>query len=159
MDFENTDFDNESFDVVFAQAATSTTNRNKIIKEVKRVLKPSGIFCVGEIVSLSEKPPAFVKDLWEASEIFPLPINGVTKYYEERKFEVLSEKDLSLSLKDFYRTSINLLKDKINKISEQEKIYHKKFLKKVSHESNAYLNLGGDKHMGFSAVILKKVQN
>ena len=38
-----------------------------------------------------------------------------------------------------------------NKIDVIEKL-----LKRISHESNAYLNLGGSNYMGFSSIILRK---
>ena len=40
MDFEVTDFENSSFDLIYAQASISLTKRNKIVKELKRLLKP-----------------------------------------------------------------------------------------------------------------------
>ena len=43
MDFDNTDFNAEEFDLVYAQASISLLNRNKIVKEIKRILKPDGI--------------------------------------------------------------------------------------------------------------------
>ena len=36
MDFENTDFQKEKFDLIYAQASISSINRNKIVKEIKR---------------------------------------------------------------------------------------------------------------------------
>ena len=37
MDFEHTDFSAESFDLVYAQASVSSSRRNKVIKEIKRI--------------------------------------------------------------------------------------------------------------------------
>ncbi len=39
MDFEHTDFSAESFDLIYAQASVSSSRRNKVIKEIKRILK------------------------------------------------------------------------------------------------------------------------
>src|SRR3989339_1438185 len=50
MNFDSTDFSNEQFDLVYAQASISLTNRNQIVKERKRILKPGGYFSVGETV-------------------------------------------------------------------------------------------------------------
>ncbi|HKI79445.1 MAG TPA: methyltransferase domain-containing protein [Ignavibacteriaceae bacterium] len=157
MIFENTDFRNERFDIIYAQASISNSRRNKILKEIKRILNPEGIFCVGENVQLEENAPAFVNELWQSSKIFPLLNNEVNKYYLERDFEVLYEEDFSSTLKDFYQTSLQLLDKNIDTLSDREKAYHKKFLNKVSHESNSYLNLGADRYMGFKVLILKKV--
>ncbi len=156
MEFTSTDFSEETFDIVYAQASISTTGRNKIIKEVKRILKPSGIFCVGENVIFTQKLPVFVKDIFENSGTIPLLKDEVHKFYSEKNFEVLYEHDLSATLKDFYRTGSSLLNNNINSLSEREKSYYKKILKQISHESNAYLNLGGENYFGFTMLILRK---
>ena len=78
------------------------------------------------------------------------------KYYLNKNFSLVYEQDLSYTLKDFYLYGINQLKDKIHSLSENEKSYYKKVLNKISHEANAYLKLGGNKHMGFKMLILKK---
>ena len=156
MAFDSTDFFDERFDIVFAQASISNSRRNKIVKEIKRILKPGGYFCVGENVQLKANAPMFVREIWQASDILPLLNRDAADYYKEKGFEILYEDDLSSTLKDFYRDSLGLLKEKMNNLSEEEKAYHKKFLNKVSHESNAYLNLGADKYMGFKILVMKK---
>ena len=156
MDFSNTDFPDSAFDLIYAQASISNNNRNKTVKEIKRILKPGGYFCAGENISLVQSPPTFVKDIWNSSNITPLYPVELKKFYEDRNFEVIHEQDLSHTLKDFYSMSRALLKEKVNDLTDQEKNYHKKFLKKLSHESNAYLKLGGDVYMGFRMLILRK---
>lgn len=156
MDYDNTDFNENEFDLVYAQASVSTSNRNKIVKEIKRILKPEGVFCVGEITLLKEAYPAFVKDIFESSDILPLQHDSCKEYFIDRKFQILYEEDLSSSLKSFYETAAQSLKDTIGDLSEKEKSYYKKVLNKISHESNAYLKLGADKYIGFKMLILKK---
>ncbi|WP_337865361.1 methyltransferase domain-containing protein [Ignavibacterium sp.] len=155
MDFENTDFADNEFDLVYAQASVSLTNRNKIIKEIKRILKPDGVFCVSEITSLTKEYPPFVKNIFEASDILPLLNNSCTEYYKERKFSVLYEEDLSSSLTSFYENAANTLDESFESLTDKEKSYYKKLLNKISHESNAYLKLGADKYLGFKMLILK----
>ena len=157
MEYANTDFKDSSFDLVFAQASISSPNRNKIIKEIRRILKPAGYFCAGEIVKLTESPPQFVKDIWSNSNILPLLSVELGKYYIEKNFEVILSTDISYTLKDFYQLSNNLLKEKSNDLSAEEKSHNKKLLKQISHESNVYLKLGGNIHIGFKVLILKKV--
>ncbi len=157
MDFSSTDFNDDVFDVVYAQASISNKMRNKIIKEIKRILKPEGILNVGEITSLKSSPPIFVNDIWESGNILPLNSVDIKKYYEERKFEVVDTLDLSAHLKDFYLESKKLLVNNIDSLSENEKAYYKKLLKRMSHESNAYLKLGGKDYMGFTSIISRKV--
>lgn len=157
MVFDNTDFFDERFDLVYAQASISNSRRNKIVKEIKRILKPGGIFCVGENIQLKADAPVFVRELWQSSEISPLNNDEVTKYYENRNFEIIYEEDFSSTLNEFYRISIQLLQKHYEKLTEQEKAYHKKFINKIAHESNAYLKLGADRYMGFKTLIMKKV--
>uniref|UniRef100_A0A7V3E8N1 Class I SAM-dependent methyltransferase n=1 Tax=Ignavibacterium album TaxID=591197 RepID=A0A7V3E8N1_9BACT len=155
MDYENTDFADESFDLIYAQASVSLTNRNKIIKEIKRILKKDSFFCVSEITALSKQYPQFVKDIFESSDILPLYHEDCSKYYQERNFSVLYEEDLTSSLRSYYENTANQLRQTIETLTEKEKSYYKKLLNKISHESNAYLKLGADKYIGYKLLILK----
>ena len=157
MEFDNTDFKNYSFDLVYAQASVSSPNRNKIIKEIRKILKPSGYFCAGEIVSLTKSTPQFVKDIWYNSNVSPLFTEEIESYYKERGFEIILSKNISNTFSDFYSLSNNLLKAKSTGLPAEEKSYYKKLLKQISHESNVYLKLGGNAHIGFKVLIMKRV--
>lgn len=156
MDFDNTDFGNEEFDLVYAQASISLTNRNKIVKEIKRILKPDGVLFISEITTLAKDYPTFVKNIFDASNILPLLNNSCADYYKERKFSVFYEEDLSSSLTSFYENAANALDESFEHLTDKEKSYYKKLLNKISHESNAYLKLGADKFIGLKMIILKK---
>ncbi len=156
MEFANTDFRPNSFDIIYSQGSISGSGRNKIVKEIRNILKPGGIFCAGEIVSLKESSPAFIKDIWDSSDLLPLQVETLSQYYEERGFEILDKKDLSYTLKEFYQQSEKMLLKESESLSEEEKSYHKRLLKKISHESNVYLKLGGSEFMGFTALIMRK---
>lgn len=155
MEYDNTDFSDNEFDLVYAQGSISSSNRTKIIKEVKRILKADGVLCVGELTSLKKEYPVFIKDIFESSEIIPLLNDSCSTYYTERNFSVLYEQDLSSSLKSFYENASSSLEKSIEKLTDTEKSYYKKLLNKISHESNAYLKLGADKYIGFKMLILK----
>lgn len=157
MDFQYTDFSNEEFDLVFCQASISDLRRNKIVKEMKRILKPGGNICIGEIVRLEERVPVFVQDIWDNSELDPLFVNEIEKYYTERKLEIVDRVNLSNSLKNYYSENLNMLGDAAAELDDKEKSYYKKILNKISHESQAYLKQGGDRFIGFEVLILKKV--
>ena len=158
MDFDNTDFKDEEFDLVYAQASISLMNRNKIVKEIKQILKPEGTLCVSEITALQKDYPPFVKNIFEASDILPLQNDKCSDYYKERNFSVLYEEDITSSLKSFYENTADSLKESIDHLTDKEKSYYKKLLNKISHESNSYLKLGADKYIGFKMLILKKLQ-
>jgi len=159
MSFESTDYKNNEFDVIYSQASVSSVNRNKIIKELKRILKPGGVLCVGEIVSLTKDPPRFMTDIFDSSNMLPLFIEDLQKYYTDRKFSIITEANLTSTLKEYYSLSVGKLDDALDNLVDQEKSYYKKILNKVKHESNIYLKLGGDKHLGFVALFLRKDGN
>ena len=156
MSFDATDFSNNEFDLIYAQASVSSVNRNKIVKEIKRILKPGGFFCVGEIVSLTKEIPQFMKDIFDNSNLLPLFVDDLNNYYAERKFSILAAENLSATLKEYYSLNISKLENVKDNLTDGEKSYYKKLLNKISHESNVYLKLGGDKHLGFYTLLLQK---
>jgi ubiquinone/menaquinone biosynthesis C-methylase UbiE len=158
MEFDNTDFKDSSFDLVYAQASISVPNRNKIIKEIKRVLKTNGYLCVGEIVKMTQTPPQFVNDVYNNSNVSPLFSEEIENFYRGKKFEIIFANDISFTLREFYKLSNNLLKERANDLSDEEKSYYKKLLKQFSHESSVFLKLGGNAYMGFIMLLLKKVK-
>ncbi len=156
MSFETTDYRDNEFDLIYAQASISLVNRNKIVKEIKRILKPGGYLCVGEIVSFTKEPPRFMQDIFDSSSMLPLYYEDIQKYYEERNFAVAAQENLSSTLKEFYSINAAKLDDAVYNLTDNEKSYYKKIVNKISHESNVYLKLGGDKHIGFRVLLLRK---
>jgi ubiquinone/menaquinone biosynthesis C-methylase UbiE len=159
MSFDSTDFMNEQFDLVYAQASISINNRNKIVKEIKRILKPGGYFCVGEVTALTKEIPQYITDIFDTSDMLPLFTDDLSKYYLERNFKVCNKINLSNTLKEYYSFSANALRDIFRNLGEKEKSYYKKLINKISHESNSYLKLGGHRHMGFEVMLLRKGDN
>jgi SAM-dependent methyltransferase len=159
MNYEVTDFAPESFDLIYAQASVSLINRNKIIKEIKRILKPDGYLCIGEIVSLKQDIPLFVGDIFDSAGLLPLFVDDLEKYYTERKFNLISLQDFSNTLAEYYTLYASLLKSTKENLTDNEKSYYKKLLNKIHHESNVYLKLGGDKFIGFVSLLLQKGNN
>lgn len=156
MNFDATDFPSGQFDLVYAQASVCLTNRNKIVKEIKRILKPGGYFSVGETVALRKDYPPFIKDLFDGSNILPLFCEDTEKYYTERKFKVVVKVDLTDTLATFYMESSKHLREAERGLSDKEKSYYKKLVNRIGHEANAYLKLGGDKFIGFETLLLMK---
>ncbi len=156
MDFEVTDFDNAEFDLIYTQGAVSNSRRNKIVKEIKRILKPNGFYCVGEVITLKKEVPPFVENIFNATDLVPLFVNDIADYYGERKFKIIAEKDLTFTLGEYYSKSLNKLKKSIENMEQKEKSYYKKLINMISHEAKAYLNEGSDEYVGFYALILQK---
>lgn len=156
MDFEITDFDNETFDIIYAQASLSDLRRSKIVKHLKKILKPEGILCVGEMVNLKKYVPKVVQDIWESSGLVPFQKKEIESYYKERNFKILHKEDFSDTLYDYYAKNLKSLQKTVPTLSEQEKSYYKKLLNRMSHESKAYLTQGADDCMGFIVLIMQK---
>ncbi len=159
MSYELTDFDSSVFDLVYAQASISGIMRNKIVKEIKRILKPGGFLSVGEIVKLKKDIPPFVNNIFLDSELDPLFTGEINDYYTKRNFTLIEEADFTDTLKEYYRTSAARLEEARAELTENEKKYNKKLLNKISHETNAYLKLGAEKFIGFKYLLLQKGEN
>ncbi|HZW39915.1 MAG: methyltransferase domain-containing protein [Syntrophothermus sp.] len=156
MEFENTDFRNESFDVVYAQASISSKNRNKIIKEIYKLLRDDGTFSLGEIITKGENVPVFINDIYERSDLLPLKEDELSTYYTSKKFIIINEYELSYTLEEFYQKARDLSTRSMKNAEKEELSYYKKLINKVNHESNAYLKQGGKRYMGFKMLLLKK---
>lgn len=156
MNFDSTDYESNQFDLIYAQASISSPNRSKIIKEFKRILKPNGFLCLGEIVKLTDLPPKFINDVFISSELSPLTKNEIVSYYKEKNFNVISTDDISYTLREYYINTMNELEKSERNLNSQEKSYYKKLINKINHESNVYLKLGGKKHIGFYVLFLIK---
>jgi ubiquinone/menaquinone biosynthesis C-methylase UbiE len=156
MDYMNTDYAEDQFDLVYAQASITVTERNKIVKEIKRILKPEGILSVGEIVSPREDVPAFVTDMWKSSGLSPLSDSQIKDYYKGKNFELISEEDLTDTLREYYKRGKELIRTKIKFLSDDEAAFNQKLINRMKHETNVYLKLGGDKYIGFKSLIMRK---
>lgn len=155
MDFELTDFTIDTFDIVYAQASISNTRRNKIIKEVKRILKNEGVLIVGEIIKLEKDIPQFVSNIFEQSDLEPLFVDELKNYYNSRSFEIQDVVDYTKTLKEYYSSNLDKLKSSVSELTENEKSYYKKLINQISHQSKAYLKQGADKYIGFYTVAAK----
>lgn len=153
MEYSHTDFNPETFDLIYAQTSLSVPDKNNIVKELRRILKKNGILCIGEIVSLKHPVPEFVKDIWNRGGLDPLASSETTKFFTGRGFELISEEDLSSTLKDLYEK----IRYKVSKADKENKEQNKKLFTRMNHEANAYLKLGGDKYIGFYSLIMRKV--
>lgn len=156
MSFSRTDFADNSFDIVYAQASITNSDRNKIFKEIKRILKPKGKFCLGEIVSLNFILPKFVSDILTRSNLAPLYIPNLVSDYTSKGFKILLHQESNSKLKEYYETVKRILLIDPNLKGEIITRYDRKLYDKISHELNSYLKLGMDKHIGFYISILEK---
>lgn len=156
MDFANTDFKAEFFDVVYAQASVTVKERRKIAKEFFRITKPGGVLCVGEMCNLKKEVPQVIADVWSRSTLSPLFVDELVPFYESARWKHKESKDLSETLDIFYVQFEKKAERNLPNIPEGEKKLHKKFIQKISHEANVFLRHGGYKNIGFSAMLFEK---
>jgi len=150
MSFTNTDFNNEQFDLIYSQAGISTFNRTKILKELFRILRNDGLLCISEIVSITDKLPRFISDIYDKVNINPIFINSVKDYYKNFGLDTYNIKNLSKSLTAFYKEADKYLeKGKADKDSYNE-------IKRYKHEARAFVQMGADKYVGLYAYMIRK---
>jgi SAM-dependent methyltransferase len=157
MDFERTDYESDYFDMIYSQGSISGFNRKKIVKELKRILKPGGVFAVTEIVKKEENLPGVMNNLLESAGLNPLLESEAEKYYEDRNFTVIAEKSLPDAMKDYYQAIRNIFGDVEEELSDSEKSYYKKIIHRISHEGNVFLKYGGDRYISLKVLIMKLV--
>ncbi len=156
MDFTSTDYKTAEVDLIFAQASISNSKRKLILKEFARILKSEGNLIAGEIVALKKEIPPFVKNLFDISDLQPLFIGEIRKYYERFGWQILEFQDISFTLTDYYKETLNQFSKSIEFLTQEERSYYKKLINRIKHESNVYLKLGGNKFIGFVSLILRK---
>lgn len=156
MDFANTDFKYDFFDVVYAQASVTVKERRKIAKEFFRITKPGGVLCVGEMCNLKKEVPQVITDVWNRSTLSPLFVDELVPFYESAQWKHKESKDLSKTLDVFYIQFEKKAARNLPNVPEGEKKLHKKFIHKISHEANVFLRHGGYKNIGFSAMLFEK---
>ncbi len=156
MDFCRTDFPDNTFDAIYAQASVSNELREDIINEFQRILKKEGTICIGEIISLRSNLPTFVSDVLGNSGIYPLTQNEIRNYYEKRGLEIIDFLDLTETIKTYYQSILERFGDEIKYFSENDLKYQKKEIKRLKHESKVFTKLGGDKYIGFNVLNMRK---
>ncbi len=156
MDYERTDFEPNTFDLVYAQASISSENRRKILKEIKKILKPGGYLCVGEITSTNKALPVFLQEAYYSSGIQPIHGEELVKYYSDLGFEFMNSEDFSDTLREYYAKCKRKLNDSLDELKSNEQSYYKKILKRISHESNLFTRFNAEKYIGFTSMLLKR---
>lgn len=156
MDSAQTDFKDDFFDAVYAQASVTVTGRRKIAKEFYRITKPGGVLCVGEMCNLKKEVPQVITDVWNRSSLSPLFVDELVPFYETAQWKFKESKDLSETLDVFYLQFEKKAARNLPNLPEGEKKLHKKFIHKISHEANVFLRHGGYKNIGFTAMLFEK---
>lgn len=145
-----------SFEIVYAQGTVSINERRKILKDVYRVLAPDGVFAVGEMTSLKGDIPAFLRSVFAANGMEIVSAESLEMFYKGEGYKIKSAKDLSNTLKDYYKNTERVFSRRVSNMTKQDQAEHKDLITKSKHELNVFLKLGGLKYIGFHAFLLLK---
>lgn len=156
MDFSNTDFQDASIDIVYTQGAASVPNRARILTEVKRILKPGGIYALGELVYLKPEIPVSISKVWEDAGISPIEEALAEAFYQAQGFSVLDKTDLSKTLYKMYEFYRDIMQTGRQKLTEEEQQLLKHDLVRLKHEAEMFTRMGGDKFTGYFMYELQK---
>ncbi len=155
MEFERTDYNDNEFDLIFAQTSLTRENRKKIVKEIKRILRTDGIFALAEIVMTVGNPPKMITEMLDWAGMSPLFIDNVEKYYSERNFETIASETHKGELSRYYKQISALFDKRKDELSDEEKSYYKKLINRINHEANVFLKFGGEKYLTCLTAIMK----
>lgn len=149
------DFKDGMFDLIITEGILSQYKKSHILKEFHRVLKETGFIGISDFYWKKQPVPTYVKDAWrvEGGEIETL--EEKMKILNSYGFEPIFVQDISQELDSYYSKF-----EKIIQRSLRERKFSKdefKEVKKFKHEVSVYLKQGGDKWMGYIAIVAKKI--
>lgn len=157
VEYTSLDHKTESFDFVFCQATLTLGVRNKLVKEIKRVLKPGGHLITTEILCNKKPAPTFLNDIWADSGQDPLFTDDFEPYYTSRNFEVVKTADFTDELDEFYIKSFKMLESNLKSVSAEQRQKIRKEFAGEKHEITSLVKGGALKYMNLKTMILKKL--
>ncbi len=156
VDYASLDYDKESFDHVFCQATLTLAGRNKLIREIRRVLKPGGFLTTSEILCNKKPAPTFLNDIWAESGQDPLYTDEFEAYYTSRSFKIKNSADFTNDLDEFYIKSYKLLESSLKSLPADKRVQFRKDFVQEKHEITSLVKGGALKYMNFKTMILQK---
>lgn len=157
VDYASLDHKPESFDFVFCQATLASGYRNKLIKEIKRILKPGGLLITSEVICAKKPAPTFLNDILSGSGQDPLYSDEFESYYTSRKFELLNSADFTDELDEFYITWYKKLENSLKSASSEKRQEIRKEFAGEKHEITTMVKGGALKFLEFKTRILRKL--
>jgi SAM-dependent methyltransferase len=156
MEFSNTDFRDNSFDLIYSQGAVSVHEHNKILAEMHRILKIDGACFIGEIFYTKADIPISIRDGWTAAGLAPMSYGPLSMAISQNGFSIADTTDLSDTLETLYNEYRIILGRESNALDDAERLQFKKDITRMQHESDLYLKLGGKKCSGYMVFHLRK---
>ena len=139
--FENIPFDGASYDVVWSQDAfLHSANRQRVLEEVNRVLKPGGDLLFTDLIQHEDCPPEVLEPVLAR---FHLDSLGSVRFYREaaialgwRELQVI---DLSSNLVTHYERLLQQLERCYENLLGE---FSKEYLEGVSHGMRSWVSAG-----------------
>lgn len=151
------DFKDETFDLIIAEGVLSQYKKSQILKEFYRVLKDGSFIGIVDFYWKKTPVPTYVLDAWYVESGSIETLDEKLKILKDYGFETVFVQDMSKELEKYYSRFKKIIQNALkNRRFTKDEF---KEIKKFKHEVNVFLEQGGDKWMGYVAVVAVKKKN
>ncbi len=157
VDYASLDHKSGEFDFVFCQTTLTKPVKTKLIKEIKRILKPEGILITSEIVCIKKPAPIFLNDIWIKSGQDPHYNDEFEPFYTTRGFNLIESAEFPNDLDEFYIKSYKILETNLKTMSAEKRVQFRKDFVQEKHEIVTMVKSGALKFLNFRTLILQKI--
>lgn len=148
------DFGDKTFDLIISEGILSQYKKSQILKEFYRVLKDGSFIGIADFYWKKSPVPTYVQEAWHVEGGAIETLEEKLKVLKAYGFEPTFVQDISDELVRYYSEF-----KKIIEISLKERRFSKnefKEVKRFKHEVSVFLEQGGNKWMGYAAIIAVK---
>ncbi|MFN3134753.1 MAG: class I SAM-dependent methyltransferase [Candidatus Kryptonium sp.] len=148
------DFEDKTFDLIISEGILSQYKKTQILKEFHRVLKDGSVIGVADFYWKKFPVPTYVREAWHVEGGAIETLEEKLKIFRSYGLEPVFVQDISDELVRYYSKF-----KKIIQTSLKERRFSKdefKEVKRFKHEVSVFLEQGGDKWMGYVAIIAVK---
>lgn len=140
-----------TIDAVIVDGVLSSYNKRKLLREVRRVLKPGAPLLVAAPVWLEDGAPTGIRGVWETRE-YTVPTRAeLADLLAECGFRIVHESDQTRVLEPFYKQFMTDVK-KLAAAGFEEFKQHRALVKHYKHEIDMYFKHGGRRYMGYVVI-------
>ncbi len=148
------DFEDEMFDLIISEGILSQYKKTQILKEFYRVLKDGSFIGIADFYWKKFPVPTYVREAWHIEGGAIETLDEKLKILKSCGLEPTFVQDISDELVRYYSKF-----KKIIQTSLKERRFSKnefKEVKRFKHEVSVFLEQGGDKWMGYVAIVAMK---
>ena len=151
------DFENETFDLIITEGILSQYKKSQILKEFYRVLKDGSFIGIADFYWKKKPVPTYVQDAWYVEGGGIETLDEKLKILKNYGFEPVFVQDISKELVNYYSKFKKIIQTSLKEIKFTKDEF--KEVKRFKHEVSVFLDQGGDKWMGYVAVVAMKKKN